>query len=56
MYAAVFPLQHIASLIAGILILLLNYLVAVYLILVGIIGIAHYVMSNKSTTKKNAVR
>lgn len=60
MYVAVFPLQHIAALIAGILILimpkLLNYLVAVYLILVGIIGIAHYIMSNKSETKKNAVR
>jgi hypothetical protein len=41
----VYPLQPMAALIAGILILirpkLLNYIVAIYLILIGIIGLTH---------------
>ena len=40
-------LQPVAALIAGILILviprLLNYIVAIYLILIGVIGLAHMV-------------
>jgi hypothetical protein len=40
-----YSLQPIAALVAGILILirprLLNYIVAIYLILVGILGLAH---------------
>lgn len=39
------PLQPLAALIAGILILvkpkLLNYIVAIYLIIVGVLGLAH---------------
>ena len=42
---SVYTLQPIAALIAGILILfmpkILNYIVAIYLILIGIIGLAH---------------
>ncbi len=45
MSISVYPLQPIAALIAGILILfmpkILNYIVAIYLILIGIIGLAH---------------
>lgn len=45
MTTSVYPLQPIIALIAGILILvrpaLLNYIVATYLILIGIIGLAH---------------
>lgn len=41
-----YPLQPMLALIAGILILvrpaLLNYIVAIYLILVGVIGLAHF--------------
>jgi hypothetical protein len=40
-----YPLQPVAALIAGILILirpkLLNYIVAIYLILIGILGLSH---------------
>ena len=47
MTISVMHLQPIAALIAGILILvmprLLNYIVAVYLIIIGIIGLAHKV-------------
>jgi len=42
----VIHLQPVIALIAGILILiiprLLNYIVAIYLIIVGILGLAHY--------------
>ena len=42
----VYPLQPMLALIAGILILvrpaLLNYIVAIYLILIGVIGLAHF--------------
>jgi hypothetical protein len=45
MSIGVYDLQPIAALIAGILILfmpkILNYIVAIYLILIGIIGLAH---------------
>lgn len=45
MSISVYPLQPIAALIAGTLILvmpgLLNYIVAIYLILIGIIGISY---------------
>ncbi len=45
MTISVYHLQPIAALIAGILILviprLLNYIVAIYLIIIGIIGLAH---------------
>jgi hypothetical protein len=45
MSISVYPLQPIAALIAGILILfmpkILNYIVAIYLILIGIIGLVH---------------
>ncbi len=41
-----YPLQPMLALIAGILILvrpaLLNYIVAIYLILIGVIGLAHF--------------
>ena len=41
-----YPLQPLLALIAGILILvrpaLLNYIVAIYLILIGVIGLAHF--------------
>ena len=47
MTITVSQLQPIAALIAGILILimpkLLNYIVAIYLIVIGIIGLAHKV-------------
>jgi hypothetical protein len=47
MTISVSHLQPIAALIAGILILvmprLLNYIVAIYLIIIGIIGLAHKV-------------
>jgi hypothetical protein len=47
MTISVYHLQPIAALIAGILILvmprLLNYIVAIYLIVIGIIGLAHKV-------------
>jgi hypothetical protein len=47
MTISVMHLQPIAALIAGILILvmpkLLNYIVAIYLIVIGIIGLAHKV-------------
>ena len=47
MTVSVTHLQPIAALIAGILILvmprLLNYIVAIYLIVIGIIGLAHKV-------------
>ena len=47
MTISVTHLQPIAALIAGILILimpkLLNYIVAIYLIVIGIIGLAHKV-------------
>lgn len=46
MMNAYFPLGPMVSLIAGILILLmprlLNYIVALYLIITGIIGLGHY--------------
>ncbi len=45
MSIGVYPLQPIVALIAGILILimprLLNYIVAIYLIVTGVIGLAH---------------
>ncbi|MGC1454595.1 MAG: DUF3096 domain-containing protein [Nitrospirota bacterium] len=45
MSISVYSLQPIAALIAGILILfmpkILNYIVAIYLILIGIIGLVH---------------
>lgn len=45
MSIGVYAIQPIAALIAGILILfmpkILNYIVAIYLILIGIIGLAH---------------
>ena len=52
MSISVYPLQPISALIAGILILimpkLLNYIVAIYLILIGILGLVSLTMSNKS--------
>jgi hypothetical protein len=45
MTISVYPLQPLIALIAGILIhvrpSLLNYIVAIYLILIGVIGLAH---------------
>ncbi len=59
MSANIYPLQPIAALIAGILILirprLLNYIVAIYLILIGIIGLAHYVYRFNLSVRKGGL-